>query len=594
MTFPFPAAPMNSMPMMPQNFNIFNKVPMAPPLYIGDLDENIHDETLYDFFSKFGPIHFVRIMKDPATGKSRGFGYVNFIYPRDAESARQYAQYEKLGRKFIRIMFKRNIRDLPPEANVFIKNLDPHVTVKDLHNHFSQVGPILCAKVATNSEGQSLGYGYVQFEKKEDADSSIEHLQSSRLKENEIQLFAFLNKDRRGTTTAKRNIYIKNLPGGKSEAEVDQLVGDLFSKYGEIETKLVKKHPTEDKYSAFICYKDEQSAQKAVTDVNENPKTLEGADGPLYAAWHQGRSERVRELKRLYSQANNNTNLYVKNLRGDVTESEVKSAFQQFGNIVSVAVKDWDQTNPQKQTKFGFIAFDNADDAKRAQTQAASTPEIRGLYAAGVEPYINLHQTKDKRNEFLYTRRRRKMQTGGMNMDAFKGMPFPFANRRFQPFPPMMMQQQHQRPGPKGPRQFQRGPWVKQPHHAGGGKFQQQGPRQGQGQRGPYQNRKHETSPPKQQAQDPHATAAITVQNLRTKLSDFLQLDIEKQRQILGELLFPLVRVHAGEHVAPKITGMLIDLSVLEVSEILEFLENPQLLEERVTEAKALIAEEGL
>jgi len=72
-----------------------------------------------------------------------------------------------------------------------------------------------------------------------------------------------------------------------------------------------------------------------------------------------------------------------------------------------------------------------------------------------------------------------------------------------------------------------------------------------------------------------------------------LQLDIDKQRQILGELLFPLIRERAGETIAPKITGMLIDLSVLEVSEILEFLENPQLLDERVSEAEALIREEG-
>lgn len=86
----------------------------------------------------------------------------------------------------------------------------------------------------------------------------------------------------------------------------------------------------------------------------------------------------------------------------------------------------------------------------------------------------------------------------------------------------------------------------------------------------------------------------MTVQSLRSKLSDFLQLDIEKQRQILGELLFPLIKEKAGEQIAPKITGMLIDLSVLEVSEILEFLENPQLLEERISEAKVLILEEGL
>lgn len=40
---------------------------------------------------------------------------------------------------------------------------------------------------------------------------------------------------------------------------------------------------------------------------------------------------------------------------------------------------------------------------------------------------------------------------------------------------------------------------------------------------------------------------------------------------------------------APKITGMLIDFEVFEVSEILEFLENEELLKERVKEAEELI-----
>jgi len=43
---------------------------------------------------------------------------------------------------------------------------------------------------------------------------------------------------------------------------------------------------------------------------------------------------------------------------------------------------------------------------------------------------------------------------------------------------------------------------------------------------------------------------------------------------------------------APKITGMLIDLNVLEVNDVLEFLEDPTKLEERIAEAKVIIAEE--
>jgi len=337
-------------------------------------------------------------------------------------------------------MFKRNIRDLPSDANIFIKNLSPNVTVKDLHNHFSQVGPIICTRVATNAEGQNLGYGYVQFEKKEDAETCIRVLQNSRLRESELQLSAFVPKDRRATTNARRNVYVKNFPLNKTEAEINKLVSEIFSQYGEVETQLVKKHPTENKFSAFVCFKDEEAAQKAFSGINDNPKTLDGAEGPLYANWHQGRAERLRELKRHHSVASNETNLFVKNLKPEVTEADLKKAFTHFGKVTSAAVKDWTQGEGQKKARSGFIAFENADDAKRAQLEASSIPEIRALYLEGADVFITFHQSRERRNEYLYTQRRRRMQTGLMNMDVFKGMPFPFANRRFQqPYPPMMV-----------------------------------------------------------------------------------------------------------------------------------------------------------
>jgi hypothetical protein len=52
---------------------------------------------------------------------------------------------------------------------------------------------------------------------------------------------------------------------------------------------------------------------------------------------------------------------------------------------------------------------------------------------------------------------------------------------------------------------------------------------------------------------------------------------------MLGEMLFPLVRkVAAVESLAPKITGMLIDFDVFEVTDILEFLDSEEQLKERV------------
>jgi len=76
-------------------------------------------------------------MRDASTGKSRGFAYVNFMQLRDAENAKHLAQYELLGRKNIRIMYKApNIKQLPSGNNVFVKNIDKIANIKELHAEF--------------------------------------------------------------------------------------------------------------------------------------------------------------------------------------------------------------------------------------------------------------------------------------------------------------------------------------------------------------------------------------------------------------------------------------------------------------------------
>lgn len=59
-----------------------------PTLYVGDLDEAINEEMLYNFFIQKGPIFSVRIMRDLQNKKSRGFAYLSFYNLQDAEKAK--------------------------------------------------------------------------------------------------------------------------------------------------------------------------------------------------------------------------------------------------------------------------------------------------------------------------------------------------------------------------------------------------------------------------------------------------------------------------------------------------------------------------
>lgn len=131
------------------------------------------------------------------------------------------SQYEKVGRNPIRILHKGT--PLNPEANLFVKNIDPAVTHKELHNYFSKCGPVVLVKIASDKASNSLGYGYVQFEKPEDANKAIEELNNTQLKEQQIGVEKFKSKDTRDVTT-NNNLYVKHLPEGKSQEEIEKLL----------------------------------------------------------------------------------------------------------------------------------------------------------------------------------------------------------------------------------------------------------------------------------------------------------------------------------------------------------------------------------
>jgi len=53
------------------------------PLYVGDLEENVKEDQLFDLFKRVGEVVSVRICRDYLTKRSLGYGYVNFSRSHD-------------------------------------------------------------------------------------------------------------------------------------------------------------------------------------------------------------------------------------------------------------------------------------------------------------------------------------------------------------------------------------------------------------------------------------------------------------------------------------------------------------------------------
>jgi RNA recognition motif-containing protein len=58
-------------------------------LFVGGLAFQAEDQDLFDAFSRFGRVVEAKVILDRETGRSRGFGFVTFSRPEDAESAGQ-------------------------------------------------------------------------------------------------------------------------------------------------------------------------------------------------------------------------------------------------------------------------------------------------------------------------------------------------------------------------------------------------------------------------------------------------------------------------------------------------------------------------
>ena len=60
---------------------------MSKKLFVGGLSWDTTDQSLSAAFERFGPVSEAKVITDRDTGRSRGFGFVTFDAPADADAA---------------------------------------------------------------------------------------------------------------------------------------------------------------------------------------------------------------------------------------------------------------------------------------------------------------------------------------------------------------------------------------------------------------------------------------------------------------------------------------------------------------------------
>lgn len=97
------------------------------------------DETLHEFFSQYGAVEEAMVMRDHATGKSRGFGFVTFKTSNDAARIAG-GEYVVDGRRCeAKYPLPRGEVATQRVTRIFVAKLPQSVTEDDLRDYFLQV-----------------------------------------------------------------------------------------------------------------------------------------------------------------------------------------------------------------------------------------------------------------------------------------------------------------------------------------------------------------------------------------------------------------------------------------------------------------------
>ncbi|GAX14499.1 CUG-BP- and ETR3-like factor [Fistulifera solaris] len=329
-----------------------------PPmkLFVGQVPKNMNEEEIFPTFDSFGPLKDVAIIRDRHSGLHRGCAFVTFWSSADAQRAQ-----EALHDKFTFPGARRSTQVKPaepsvPENKLFIGMLSRKAGEKEIQELFAQFGEIREIYMIRNPDGTSKCAAFLRFVDRESALAAIENLNGNIMMEGAarplIVKFADNKQQRqqRQIRSVRKHelmqppvaypVYpppMPHMPMHPHAAAAPQYPQYAAATYGP-----PGQHPAAHPYMypqhyAPHMYAYDQTRQ----DMRPpNPRPREGPAG---------------------------ANLFVYHLPHDLTDADLATAFNPFGNVLSAKVFVDKFTGESK--GFGFVSYDSVISAETAIEQ---------------------------------------------------------------------------------------------------------------------------------------------------------------------------------------------------------------------------------
>jgi polyadenylate-binding protein len=364
-----------------------------------------------------------------------GYGFVLYDSEEGAQKAiKECHGKEWNGKKLFVAQFQKNRpKQAPKYNNIYVRNIPKAWSESDIKNYFSKYGEI-GSMIVREPEADKL--------KKELPDEKRRHILNHK-----YAFVCFKSLDGPAKKAVARVPYLKILDDNYNK-KIDQIA-----------QKAKDNGVSEDDMYKCACYVLDNNAESKVDNKEEFEKLIKNFkdlindnDGVYMIKNKEGRldccqalkkAEREKKLKQLYEKIKKKIkdkykfcNLYVKNLPNDYTDEKLKELFGKFGEIRSAKVVKKELESHylivKKSVKvFGFVCFFEPAKAQEAKSKLKET----SLLVNGPRLYVDYHQTKQERTEFLKLKLIKESEKRKNNMPPM--MPQNMFPPQMRPFPPM-------------------------------------------------------------------------------------------------------------------------------------------------------------
>ncbi|XP_056637917.1 CUGBP Elav-like family member 1 isoform X2 [Diorhabda sublineata] len=375
-------------------------------MFVGQVPRSMDETELRKMFEEYGRVHSINVLRDKATGASKGCCFVTFFTRKAALQAQDALHNVKtLNGMHHPIQMKPADSENRNERKLFVGMLSKKLCENDVRAIFNGYGTIEECTVLRDPAGNSRGCAFVTFASKQSALSAIKGLHQSQTMEGcsapLVVKFADTQKEKEMKRQQQLQANVWNalaaptlasppqqfspvLPTETASLQLLQAMGgagllqqqflnstdNLLAPIGmqNLVTLAAMSQPTT-AATAPLCMASllgKGAGVERTLNASLHPAAISTPDLSSYGSLISNATINAAALAAAGKQIEgpDGCNLFIYHLPQEFTDTDLASTFLPFGPVISAKVFIDKQTNLSK--CFGFVSFDNGHSAQQA------------------------------------------------------------------------------------------------------------------------------------------------------------------------------------------------------------------------------------